>query len=80
MNLAYRVFKTQFLIDNNYFLICLLPVLLQLYETRIVSKYVVRDVAKIFVQGEDQTKFPVRSQEFRFETVTFNKNLLNKDF
>ena len=30
--------------------------------------------------GEDQTKFPVRSLEFRFEAVTLCKNLLNEDF
>ena len=33
-----------------------------------------------FGWGEHQTKFPVRSQDFRFEAVTFSKNLLNKDF
>ena len=30
--------------------------------------------------GEGQTKFPVKSQEFRFEAVTFKNNLLNKEF
>ena len=40
-----------------------------------------RGVARILVRvGKHQTKFPVRSQEFRFEAVTFRKNLLNKDF
>ena len=29
--------------------------------------------------GEDQTKFPVMSQKFRFEAVTFSKNLINKE-
>ena len=40
-----------------------------------------RGLAKILVRmGEHQTKFPLRSQEFRFEAVTFSKNLLNEDF
>ena len=40
-----------------------------------------RGVARILVRGgEDQTKFPVRSLEFRFEAVTLCKNLLNEDF
>ena len=29
---------------------------------------------------EGQTKFSVMSQKFRFEAVTFSKNLINKDF
>ena len=37
-------------------------------------------VARILVRGgggEGQTKFPIMSQEFRLEAVTFSKNLLN---
>ena len=29
--------------------------------------------------GEHKTKFPVRSQEFLFEAVTFSKNLLTEN-
>ena len=41
-----------------------------------------RGVARILIRGggEGQTKFPVKWQEFRFEAVTFKKNLLNKEF
>ena len=41
----------------------------------------VRGVPRILVRGgKHQTKFPIRSPEFRFGAVTFSKILLNKDF
>ena len=40
-----------------------------------------RGVARFwFNVDEHQMKFPVRSQEFRFESVTFSNNFLNKNF
>ena len=48
--------------------------------TAIITLSDSRCVARIFVRGEHQTKFPVRSKEFRFEAVKFSKNLLNEDF
>ena len=53
------------------------------YMTRIIwviYKFYQRRTQDFGSGWKGQTKFPVRSQEFRFEEVTFSKKLLNKDF